>query len=279
MTDALVTTQWVADNLNTAGYRLIEVDVDTSQYDTGHIPGAIAFNWQTQLQDQVARDIISREGIEQLLSDAGVSADTHILLYGDNNNWFAAYALWLLQYYGHDKVSLIDGGRKKWLAEERPTSTDTPSYPKTDYNVSKINSQYRADRDLIKASLGKPGFSLVDVRSPAEYSGEIIAPPGMSETAQRAGHIPSAANIPWAQAVAEDGTFKSAEELKALYGGKGITGDADEIVAYCRIGERSSHSWFALKYILGYQNVKNYDGSWTEWGNLIGNPIKKGAEA
>ena len=279
MTDALVSTQWVADNLNTPGYRLVEVDVDTTQYDAGHIPGAIAFNWQTQLQDQVARDIISQEGIEQLLSEAGVTPDTHILLYGDNNNWFAAYALWLLNYYGHEKVSLIDGGRKKWLAENRPTSTDAVSYPKTSYKVSKINKQYRSDRDAIKASLGKPGFALVDVRSPAEYVGDIIAPPGMSETAQRPGHIPSAANIPWAQAVAEDGTFKSVDELKALYGGKGITGDKDEIVAYCRIGERSSHSWFALKYILGYQNVKNYDGSWTEWGNLIGNPIKKGPEA
>jgi thiosulfate/3-mercaptopyruvate sulfurtransferase len=255
------------------------VDVDTTQYETGHIPGAIAFNWQTQLQDQVARDIISQDGIEQLLSEAGVTPDTQILLYGDNNNWFAAYALWLLNYYGHEKVSLIDGGRKKWLAENRPTSTDTVSYPATSYKVSKINKQYRSDRDAIKSSLGKPGFALVDVRSPAEYVGDIIAPPGMSETAQRPGHIPSAANIPWAQAVAEDGTFKSVTELKALYGGKGITGDENEIVAYCRIGERSSHSWFALKYILGYQNVKNYDGSWTEWGNLIGNPIKKGAEA
>jgi thiosulfate/3-mercaptopyruvate sulfurtransferase len=279
MTDALVSTQWIADHLNDPGLRLIEVDVDTTQYETGHIPGAIAFNWQTQLQDQVARDIISKEGIEQLLSEAGVTPDTHLLLYGDNNNWFAAYALWLLNYYGHTKTSLIDGGRKKWLAEERQTSTETPSYPKTNYKVGRINAELRADRDYIKARLGRDGFALVDVRSPAEYVGDIIAPPGMSETAQRAGHIPSAANIPWAQAVAEDGTFKSPEELKALYGGKGVTGDKDEIVAYCRIGERSSHSWFALKYILGYDNVRNYDGSWTEWGNLVGSPIKKGAEA
>ena len=279
MTEALVTTQWVADHLNDPGIRLVEVDVDTSQYETGHIPGAIAFNWQTQLQDQVARDIISQEGVEQLLSEAGVTPDTHILLYGDNNNWFAAYALWLLNYYGHEKTSLIDGGRKKWLAEERPTTTDVPSYAATNYKVGKINTELRADRDLIKSSLGKAGFALVDVRSPAEYVGDIIAPPGMSETAQRAGHIPTAANIPWAQAVAEDGTFKGVDELKALYGGKGITADKNEIVAYCRIGERSSHSWFALKYILGYKNVKNYDGSWTEWGNLVGNPIKKGAEA
>jgi thiosulfate/3-mercaptopyruvate sulfurtransferase len=277
MTNALVSTQWVADNLDKT--RLIEVDVDTTQYETGHVPGAIAFNWQTQLQDQVLRDIISKEELEQLLSRAGIKPDTHVVLYGDNNNWFAAYALWLLQYYGHDNVSLMDGGRKKWLEEARPTTTDTPTYPASSYTVSKINSQYRADRDYIKQRLGKAGFSLVDVRSPAEYVGDIIAPPGMSETAQRAGHIPTAANIPWAQAVAEDGTFKSREELEQLYGSKGVGPGSEEIVAYCRIGERSSHSWFALKYILGYDNVRNYDGSWTEWGNLIGNPIKKGAEA
>ncbi len=277
MTNALVSTQWVADNLDKI--RLIEVDVDTTQYETGHIPGAIAFNWQTQLQDQVLRDIISKEELENLLSQAGITNDTHIVLYGDNNNWFAAYALWLLQYYGHDKVSLMDGGRKKWLAEERPLTTDVPSYPPTNYKVSKINAEYRADRDYIKQRLGKQGFTLVDVRSPAEYVGDIIAPPGMSETAQRAGHIPTAVNIPWAQAVAEDGTYKSREELEQLYGSKGVGQNSDEIIAYCRIGERSSHTWFALKYILGYDNVRNYDGSWTEWGNLVGSPIKKGAEA
>jgi thiosulfate/3-mercaptopyruvate sulfurtransferase len=279
MVDTLVTTQWAQDHHADAGLRFVEVDVDTTQYDTGHIPGAVAFNWQTQLQDQVARDIISKENLEALLSAAGIGNDTHVILYGDNNNWFAAYALWVLQYYGHDKVSLVDGGRKKWLAENRPTSTDVPSYPAASYKVSKINADLRADRDLVKASLGKPGVALVDVRSPAEYVGDIIAPPGMSETAQRAGHIPSAANIPWAQAVAEDGSFKSKEDLAALYGGKGVTPDKSEVIAYCRIGERSSHTWFVLKHILGYKNVKNYDGSWTEWGNLIGNPIKKGAEA
>jgi thiosulfate/3-mercaptopyruvate sulfurtransferase len=277
MTNALVSTQWVADNLDKI--RLVEVDVDTTQYETGHIPGAIAFNWQTQLQDQVLRDIISKEELEQLLSQEGITPTNHLVLYGDNNNWFAAYALWLLQYYGHDNVSLMDGGRKKWLAEERPTTTDVPTYLKSSYKVGKINTQYRADRDYIKQHLGKKGFSLVDVRSPAEYVGDIIAPPGMTETAQRAGHIPSAANIPWAQAVAEDGTYKSREELEQLYGSKGVGKNSEEIVAYCRIGERSSHTWFALKYILGYDNVRNYDGSWTEWGNLIGNPIKKGADA
>jgi thiosulfate/3-mercaptopyruvate sulfurtransferase len=276
MVDALVTTQWVADNADNV--RLIEVDVDTTQYESGHIPGAVAFNWQSQLQDPVQRDIISKEDLEALLSQAGVSNDTHIVLYGDNNNWFAAYAFWLLKYYSHENVSLMDGGRKKWLDENRPTTTDVPSYPATSYTVKGINADLRADRDYIKQRLGKQGFGLVDVRSTPEYVGDIIAPPGMSETAQRAGHIPGAANIPWAQAVKEDGTFKDVEELRKLYGEKGIGSDNEEIVAYCRIGERSSHSWFVLKYLLGYNNVRNYDGSWTEWGNLIGNPIKKGPQ-
>jgi thiosulfate/3-mercaptopyruvate sulfurtransferase len=278
MAEALVSTQWLADNAGNPNVRVVEVDVDTTQYETGHVPGAVAFNWQTQLQDQTNRDIISQEDLERLLSDIGVTPDTHIVLYGDNNNWFAAYAFWVLKYYGHENLSLVDGGRKKWLAEERETTTDVPSFPKTNYKVTKINKEYRADRDYVRARLEKQGVALVDVRSPAEYSGEIIAPPGMSETAQRPGHIPGAANIPWAQAVAEDGTFKSAEQLSQLYGSKGVSGDADEIVTYCRIGERSSHTWFALRYILGYENVRNYDGSWTEWGNLIGNPIRKGAQ-
>jgi thiosulfate/3-mercaptopyruvate sulfurtransferase len=274
MTEALVSTQWVADNKDSI--RLVEVDVDTTQYETGHIPGAVAFNWQTQLQDQTNRDIISQEDLEKLLSDAGITPNTHIVLYGDNNNWFAAYALWVLKYYGHEQVSLLNGGRKKWLAESRETTTDVPTYPATDYKVQGVRPEYRADRDYVRQRLEKGGFALVDVRSPAEYVGEIIAPPGMSETAQRAGHIPGAANIPWAQAVAEDGTYKSKEDLERLYGGKGVSSDAEEIVTYCRIGERSSHTWFALKYILGYDNVRNYDGSWTEWGNLIGTPIRKG---
>lgn len=276
MTEALVSTQWVADNLDKV--RLIEVDVDTTQYESGHIPGAVAFNWQTQLQDQVARDILSKEDFAALLGQAGVSNDTHVVLYGDNNNWFAAYAFWQFKYYGHENVSLMNGGRKKWLDEGRPVTTEVPKYAPASYTVKGINANLRADRDYIKARLGKQGFGLVDVRSPAEYVGDIIAPPGMTETAQRPGHIPGAANIPWSQAVAEDGTFKSAEQLRELYGSKGINENNDEIVAYCRIGERSSHSWFALTYILGYKNVRNYDGSWTEWGNLIGNPIKKGPQ-
>ena len=276
MVDALVSTQWVADHKDSV--RLIEVDVDTTQYESGHIAGAVGFNWQSQLQDQVLRDIISKDDFEALLRQAGVSSDTHVVLYGDNNNWFAAYAFWLFKYYGHANVSLMDGGRKKWLDEGRPTTTDVPSYAPTSYAVKGVNADLRADRDYIKKRLGQSGFGLVDVRSPAEYVGDIIAPPGMTETAQRPGHIPGASNIPWSQAVAEDGTFKSVDDLRKLYEGKGIGQSASEIVAYCRIGERSSHTWFVLKHLLGYDNVRNYDGSWTEWGNLIGNPIKKGAQ-
>ncbi len=278
MTDALVSAQFVLDNLNTGLFRLAEVDVDTDQYAAGHIPGAVAFNWQSQLQDGIARDIISKENFEALLSQNGISNDTWVILYGDNNNWFAAYAFWLFKYYGHEKVSLLNGGRKKWLAEDLPTTEDVPTYPAAAYHVTTVNTDLRADRDFVRQRLEQDGFALVDVRSPAEYVRDVIAPPGMSETAQRGGHIPGARNIPWAQTAAEDGTFKSKEELQALYAGKGINGAAADIVAYCRIGERSSHSWFVLKYLLGYDNVRNYDGSWTEWGNLIGAPIHKGEQ-
>ncbi|HYO87339.1 MAG TPA: sulfurtransferase, partial [Candidatus Limnocylindrales bacterium] len=234
MSDVLVSTQWVAEQGRHGDVRLVEVDVDTTQYASGHIEGAVGFDWQTQLQDSVARDIISPEDFDALLSKAGIRADTHVVLYGDNNNWFAAYAFWLFKLYGHDHVSLLDGGRKKWLAEERPLTTDAPEYAATAYTVSSVRSEYRADRDFIRARLEKPGFALVDVRSVAEYTGEIIAPPGMSETAQRPGHIPGAANVPWVQAVAEDGTFKSRDELVKLYGAKGVSDDASDIVAYCR---------------------------------------------
>jgi thiosulfate/3-mercaptopyruvate sulfurtransferase len=271
--EVLVSTEWVAKNLNAPGTRLVEVDVDTTAYDQGHIPGAVGWNWQTQLQDNIRRDLIDKAALEALLSKSGISNDTTVLLYGDNNNWFAAFAFWQLKYHGHKDVKLINGGRKKWLAEKRAVTTEPTKVPATTYHASGPDNSIRAFRDEVLAIVQKktPGH-LVDVRSVDEFSGKIIAPPGMTETAQRAGHIPGAANIPWAQAAAEDGTFKSADELAALYGGKGVTG-GDETIAYCRIGERSSHTWFALKYLLGYDNVKNYDGSWTEWGNLIGAPV------
>ena len=271
--EVLVTTEWVAQNLNAPNTRLVEVDVDTTAYDQGHIPGAVGWNWQTQLQDNIKRDLIDRATLEKLLGESGISNDTTILLYGDNNNWFAAYAFWQLKYNGHQNVKLINGGRKKWLEEKRALTKDAPQVAQTTYRVSRTDESVRAFRDDVLAIVqSKKRGQLVDVRSVDEFTGKIIAPPGMTETAQRAGHIPSAANIPWAQAANEDGTFKSADALAALYQGKGVTG-SDEVIAYCRIGERSSHTWFVLKYLLGYNNVRNYDGSWTEWGNLIGSPI------
>ena len=271
--EVLVTTEWVAQNLNAQNTRLVEVDVDTTAYDQGHIPGAVGWNWQTQLQDNIKRDLIDRAALEKLLGDSGISNDTTILLYGDNNNWFAAYAFWQLKYYGHQNVKLINGGRKKWLEEKRPLTKEPANLTPSTYRVTRTDESVRAFRDDVLAIVqGKKRGQLVDVRSVDEFTGKIIAPPGMTETAQRAGHIPSAANIPWAQAANEDGTFKSADALASLYQSKGITG-GDEVIAYCRIGERSSHTWFVLKYLLGYNNVRNYDGSWTEWGNLIGSPI------
>ena len=271
--EVLVSTESVANNLNAPNTRLVEVDVDTMAYDQGHIPGAVGWNWQTQLQDNIKRDLIEKSALEKLLGESGISNDTTILLYGDNNNWFAAYAFWQLKYYGHQNVKLINGGRKKWLEEKRPLTNEAPKVTPTTYRVKGIDQSVRAFRDDVAAVVqGKKRAQLVDVRSVDEFTGKIIAPPGMTETAQRAGHIPGAANVPWAQAANEDGTFKSAEALASLYGGKGINGN-EEVIAYCRIGERSSHTWFVLKYLLGYNNVRNYDGSWTEWGNLIASPI------
>jgi thiosulfate/3-mercaptopyruvate sulfurtransferase len=270
--DVLVSTQWVAEHGNDGGVKLVEVDVDTNAYNEGHIAGAVGFNWTSQLQDQLRRDIISKADLEKLLGDAGVGNDDTIVLYGDNNNWFAAYAFWVLEMYGHSKLKLMDGGRKKWLDENRPTTKDVPTPAKTSYRASEPNLALRARQRDVEDTLGR--VALVDVRSPAEFTGEILAPPGLMETAQRGGHIPGANNIPWGQAVAEDGTFKPAGQLKALYDGKGVDGSKD-IIAYCRIGERSSHSWFALHHLLGYPNVKNYDGSWTEWGSIVGAPIEK----
>jgi thiosulfate/3-mercaptopyruvate sulfurtransferase len=278
--EVLVSTEWVAQHQNDPAIRLVEVDVDTTAYDQGHIAGAVGWNWQTQLQDNVRRDLIEKTALEELLGRSGISNDTTVILYGDNNNWFAAYAFWQLKYYGHKDVRLMNGGRKKWLEEKRPLTTE-PALLVTgsSYRATGPDESIRARKEDVFATLEKrDGRHLVDVRSVDEFTGKIIAPPGMSETAQRGGHIPGAANVPWAQATNEDGTFKSADALKQLYEGKGVNGGSD-VIAYCRIGERSSHTWFVLKYLLGYNNVKNYDGSWTEWGNLVGAPIEKEAAA
>ena len=273
--EALVDADWVQAHLNDPKVRLVEVDVDTKAYDQGHIPGAVAFNWQKELQHQVVRAPLDPEQLESLLSNAGISNDTTIVVYGDNNNWFAAWALWILKYYGHEDVRILDGGRAKWLADKREITTEVPHYAATTYHAKGPNASIRVFRDQVLKELGDSNLALVDVRSPGEYSGELLAPANLpQEGAQRGGHIPGAANIPWSQAVREDGTFKSADELRALYGGKGVTPDK-EVIAYCRIGERSSHTWFVLSYLLGYNNVRNYDGSWTEWGSLIGAPIEK----
>ena len=273
--NVLVSTDWALEHLSDRGLRFVEVDVDTKQYEKGHLEGAIGWNWQTQLQDQVRRDILSKDQLAEFLSDAGVTADTTLILYGDNNNWFAAYAFWLLKYYGHKDVRLINGGRKKWVAEGKSLTEHFPIYPRSTYKVASVNADLRVSRDYVMGLLNGARRGLVDVRSPDEYIGRIIAPLGMSETAQRGGHIPGARNVPWSQAVNEDGTFRSVEELKTLYDGKGISPDLKVVVTYCRIGERSSHSWFVLKYLLGYPDVRNYDGSWTEWGNLINAPIER----
>jgi thiosulfate/3-mercaptopyruvate sulfurtransferase len=275
--EVLVSTEWAAEHGNDPNVRLVEVDVDTTAYEQGHIPGAVGWNWQTQLQDNVRRDLIEKSALEELLGKSGISNDTTILLYGDNNNWFATYAFWQLKYHGHKDVRLIDGGRKKWVAEKRPLTTDVPKIPTATYVAGEGDESIRAYRADVSATVDKQSSAkLVDVRSVDEFSGKVIAPPGMSETAQRGGHIPGAANVPWSQAANEDGTFKSVEALKQLYGDKGLDGRG-EVISYCRIGERSAHTWFALKYLLGWENVKNYDGSWTEWGNLVGAPIEKGS--
>lgn len=270
----LVDADWAKAHLDDPNVRFVEVDVDTTAYSQGHIPGAVGWDWTSQLSDGVRRDLASREDFSALLSRSGIGPGTTIVLYGDNNNWFAAFAYWQLKLFGQDDVRIINGGRKYWLDHGLPITTDEPSYPETGIQLPEPDFGLRAYRDDILPRLGDTELVLVDVRSPAEYNGEIIAPPGMSETAQRPGRIPGAASIPWGQTVREDGTFKSPEELKALYEAKGVTSDKD-IIAYCRIGERSSHSWFVLHELLGYQRVRNYDGSWTEWGSLIGVPIEK----
>ena len=272
--NALVSTGWVAEHLHDPAVRLIEVDVDTTTYETGHIPGAVAFNWTTQLADPIRRDIPDKETWEQLLSGAGVDQDTRIVYYGDNNNWFAAFAYWITRMYGHQNVALMNGGRKKWEHEGRPLTTMPTDVTQTSYRARDLDPTYRAYLQDVRNHVAQSDWrALVDVRSPAEFSGEIIAPPGLSETAQRRGHVPGAVNIPWAQAAREDGTFKSMDELWALYRGQGISPDK-EIITYCRIGERSSHTWFVLKELLGYAFVRNYDGSWTEYGSLVNVPVE-----
>jgi thiosulfate/3-mercaptopyruvate sulfurtransferase len=274
-TKALVSTNWVDEHVKDTGIRLVEVDVDPSFYEKGHIEGAVGWNWKRDLQDQLARDIAPKEALEDLLGKSGITPDTNIVLYGDNNNWFAAYAYWALKYYGHDKVQLIDGGRVKWEKEGRAYTTDVPTYPATHYHFKgSANEAIRAYKDHVQSKIGKA--ALVDVRSPKEFSGELLAPENLpQEGAQRGGHIPTAASIPWATAVnAEDGTFKSLDDLREIYGGKGVV-PAKEVIAYCRIGERSAHTWFVLHELLGYPDVRNYDGSWTEWGSSIRLPIEK----
>ena len=273
--DSLVDTQWVADHLGKAGIVLAEVDVDTSAYDSGHIEGSLGWNWQTDLQNTLTRELLTSDEVADLLGRSGISNDTTIVLYGDNNNWFAAWAFWFLRMYGHQDVKLMNGGRVKWVAEGRPITNDVPSSTAVSYSASGADTSLRALRDTVLAAASAGGTQLVDVRSPAEYSGEVIAPENMpQEGAQRSGHIPGAASIPWLTTINDDGTFKSADELTGIYGPKGIDGGTD-VITYCRIGERSAHTWFALTQLLGFDNVSNYDGSWTEYGSLVGAPIEK----
>ncbi|HWB96885.1 MAG TPA: sulfurtransferase [Bryobacteraceae bacterium] len=276
--EVLVSTDWVRNHLKDPQVRIVEVDVDTKAYDQGHIPGAIAWPWNTRLCDTVRRDILSQAQLEELLSSSGIRNDTTVIIYGDNNNWFAAWAFWQLKIYGHSDVRLLNGGRKKWLAEGGDLSTEIPSVERTSYRAKPADLSLRAFLPQVQAASTSGSAALVDVRSPQEYTGEILAPPGLPETCQRGGHIPRARNIPWGKACNEDGTFKSFDELAQLYSSEGVD-DSKPVIAYCRIGERSSHSWFVLKYLLGYKDVTNYDGSWTEWGNLVGVPVERGVSA
>jgi thiosulfate/3-mercaptopyruvate sulfurtransferase len=276
-TDILVSTDWVADHLDDENVRVVESNEDPLLYPSGHIPGAVEIDWTTDLNDQVRRDYLDKEGFEDLMRRKGIDNDTTVVFYGDKNNWWAAYALWVFQLFGHDKVKIMDGGRMKWEQEGREMTKDVPDYPETAYTApERDDSLYRAFRDDVLAHI-EEGKRLVDVRSPEEFSGERLHIPGLpNEGALRGGHIPGAANVPWGRAInAENGTFKTAEELRAIYEEEQGLEGGEEIIAYCRIGERSSHTWFVLHHLLGYENVRNYDGSWTEWGNLVGVPIEK----
>jgi thiosulfate/3-mercaptopyruvate sulfurtransferase len=276
--ETLVSTDWVAQHASDPNVRIVEVDVDTKAYDEGHVPGAIGWAWNSQLCDTLRRDILPKDKAEELLGSSGISNDTTIVIYGDNNNWFAAWALWQLKIYGHNDVRLMNGGRKKWLAEGRELSTEVPKPAAATYHATGPDNSLRAFLPQVEAALEAGNYNMVDVRSPQEFTGEILAPPGLPETCQRGGHIPTARSIPWGKACNDDGTFKSADELKALYASEGVDG-SKPVIAYCRIGERSSHTWFVLKYLLGFNKVLNYDGSWTEWGNLVGAPVERGKAA
>ncbi len=274
--EVLVSTGWVSRQAGDDAVRVVEVDVDTASYEEGHVPGAVGWAWSSQLCDTVRRDIVPAAAFEDLMAASGIGNGTTVVLYGDNNNWFAAWAFWQMKIYGHADVRLMNGGRNKWLAEGRELSTEAPRPARAAYRAAAPDFSLRAFLPEVSAAVESGAVELVDVRSPAEFTGEILSPPGLPETCQRGGHIPGASNIPWGEACAPDGTFKSAEELREVYRSAGITG-SKPIVAYCRIGERSSHSWFVLKYLLGFSGVTNYDGSWTEWGNLVRAPVERGA--
>jgi thiosulfate/3-mercaptopyruvate sulfurtransferase len=274
--EVLVETDWVKANLGKPGIKLVEIDVDTSAYDTGHIPGAVGFNWRTDLQEQVGRDIVGKEAFEKLVGGAGISPEDTVILYGDHNNWFAANGFWLFKLYGHKDVRLLNGGRAKWLSEpDKELTTERPQVVPGRYQVPTIYAELRAMLLDVQQAVKSQSSNLVDVRSLDEFTGKVIAPPGMNETAQRGGHVPGAKCVPWGTPVAADGTFKSADELQRIYLAQNVVNANRPTITYCRIGERSSHTWFVLTYLLGLRDVRNYDGSWTEYGNVIGAPIEK----
>jgi thiosulfate/3-mercaptopyruvate sulfurtransferase len=277
--EVLVSTDWVAQHAKDAEVRVVEVDVDTAAYEEGHVPGALGWSWRSQLCNTLVRDILSKEQFEKLMNESGIGNGTTVVIYGDSNNWFAAWAFWQMKIYGHADVRLMNGGRKKWISEGRDLETaKTEAHPATGYHASDPDLSIRAFLPHVQEAQKAGSTVMIDVRSPQEFSGEILAPPGLPETCQRGGHIPGAHSVPWGKACNDDGTFKTYDELLALYGAEGIHA-GQPVIAYCRIGERSSHTWFVLKYLLGVEDVKNYDGSWTEWGNLVGAPVEKGASS